>query len=53
MSKDNSMFDNYREGMNCPVCGCWVSYKEYIYNNGLCDNCWEKEPPELDIYDRG
>lgn len=53
MNKDNFTFDNYREGMNCPVCGCWVSYKESIYNEGICDNCWEQEHSEFEIYDWG
>lgn len=51
MNKDNFTFDNYREGMNCPVCGRWVSLKEYIYNEGVCDDCWEKEHSEFEIYD--
>lgn len=51
MNKDNFTFDNYREGMNCPVCGHWVSLKEYIYNEGVCDDCWEKEHSEFEIYD--
>lgn len=52
MSKDNFTFDNHQESIHhCPVCGCWVSLKEYICNNGLCDDCWEKEYSEFEIYD--
>lgn len=52
MNKDNFTFDNYQEGIHhCPVCGRWVSLKEYIYNEGVCDDCWEKEHSEFEIYD--
>ena len=53
MSKDNFTFDNYREGMNCPVCGGKISATEYVCNEGICDNCWEKEYPEFEICDWG
>lgn len=40
MNKDNFTFDNHQEGIHCcPVCGGWVSYEEYICNEGICDNC--------------
>lgn len=52
MNKDNFTFDNYQEGIHhCPVCGRWVNLKEYIYNEGVCDDCWEKEHSEFEIYD--
>ena len=53
MNKDNFTFDNYREGMNCPVCGGKISVTEYVCNEGICDNCWEKEHSEFEIYDWG
>lgn len=52
MSKDNSMFDHCRGSMTCPVCGRWVSYEEYIHNEGICDDCWDRELSEFEIYDR-
>ena len=48
MSKE---FDYCHGSTICPVCGGWVSYEEYIRNEGICDNCWEKEYSEFDIYD--
>lgn len=52
MSKDNSMFDHRRWSHPvCPVCGRWISYEEYIRNEGICDSCWEKEYPEFALYD--
>lgn len=53
MNEDNFTFDNYREGMNCPVCGGKISATEYVCNEGICDNCWEKEHSEFEIYNWG
>lgn len=51
MNKDNFTFDNYREGMKCPMCGGKISATEYVCNDGICDNCWEKAYSEFEIYD--
>lgn len=51
MSKDNFTFDNYREDMKCPMCGGKISATEYVCNDGICDNCWEKAYSEFEIYD--
>ena len=53
MNKDDFTFDNYREDMNCPVCGSKISVTEYVCNEGICDKCWEKEYSEFEIYDWG